>query len=690
VLATSRERLRIDGEVAWRVPPLSLPEPAPGVRAERLEPFEAVRLFCERAADVSPGFALSDENAESIAEICRGLDGMPLALELAAARVSMLTPAQIAERISDALVLLGEGSRVGLTRQQTLRATLEWSHNLLTEPERALYRQLGVFAGSFGVAAVEHVAPSAPSLDAAQVVDLLGALVDKSLVQVEEGSGRKRYRLLETVRLDARERLKAADELVAVEDAHRAWYVSLAHAADRDLDPGVARTWPVDLLEAEHDNFRTALASGIRRDPGAALRLACSLWWFWMIRGYFNEGVRWLEEAVAVAADPTPDRCRGLFELGALCVRSQGDLTRTVRYGSEALEIAATQREPGARPRALERLGMMAMGGFDWETADRALADGMELARERGDQAVAVAVQQSQGVLAGCRGETELARSLFTQALALLDGIAPKQGPVFWATRISPASIPAGPRGAFRFFFEDTFCLFRSVNSDAAIGYLLCNVAETWRAEGNYVLAQEILQRGLAQFAALEDRLGEAGALNALGNLARLTGDFDAGKANFERALGLRREARDQREIATTLTGMGMLALVAGERDAGLDLCDRARGIYERTEDAPGLEGLPLNLGAFELDAGDPERACRLLEDAATLSARRSGPQRIGGWARAELAEAAIGLGELDRAEEALAAATVDFERYRDTRGLAYAKRLSVEIGAADAGLSDA
>jgi predicted ATPase/DNA-binding SARP family transcriptional activator len=682
VLATSRERLRIDGEVAWRVPPLSLPELVPGVRAASLEPFEAVRLFCERAADVSPGFALSDENAESVAEICRGLDGMPLALELAAARVSMLTPSQIAERLSDALALLGSGSRAGLTRQQTLRATLEWSHDLLTDTERSLYRRLGVFAGSFGIEAVEHVTQALPGEAGGSPVDLLGALVDKSLVQVEAGPGTNRYRLLETVRLDARERLGAAGELAAVEAAHREWYVEAARVADRDLDPDVAALWPVDLLEAEHDNFRTALASGLRGDPAAAVRLACSLWWFWMIRGYFAEGLRWLGEALDAAPEPTPERARGLFGLGALCVRSLGDLARTVRYGREALEVASRHGDDRARARALERLGMMGMGGFDWVAADEALAEGLQAALALEDDAIVAAVQQSQGVLAGCRGETELARELFTRGLELLDGIPAGSGPVFWAARISPVALPVGPEGAPRFFFEDTFCLFRSVGSRAGTGYVLCNIAETWRAEGNYPLAGECLVSALERFAELGDELGEAGTLNALGNLARLTGDFELGRRHFERALEIRRAARDQRETATTLTGMGMLALAAGERTRGLGLFDRARAIYERTEDAPGLEGLPLNLGAFELDGGDPERARVLFERSVSLTGRRSGLQRLGCWALAELAEASIALGEPERARAALADATEDFRRYRDRRGLAYASALQRRLEA--------
>jgi predicted ATPase/DNA-binding SARP family transcriptional activator len=672
VLATSRERLRIDGEVAWRVPPLSLPEHRADANAAELERFEAIRLFCQRAADAAPGFVLTDEIAATVAEICRRLDGMPLALELAAARAAVLSPAQIAERLSDALALLQGGSRAGLTRQQTLRATLTWSHDLLSEPERKLYRRLGVFAGSFGIEAVEGICTDGEAGNG-DAVHLLGQLVDKSLVQVEARPSANRYRLLETVRQDARERLERAEERTPLEAGHRAWYLSLAEAADRDLDPTVTPAWSADRLEAEHDDLRAALGSAIRNDSSAALRMACSLWWFWMTRGYFAEGLRWLAEALTVAPDPTPERARGLFAMGALCVRTQGALARTVSFGSEALQITRREGDRHAEARALERLGVMGMGGFDWKVADEAFAEGLALAHEIGDEAVAVAIEQAQGVLAGCRGETELARTLLARSLALLAELPEERGPLFWATRISPVVIPAGPSGAPRFFFEDTFCLFRAVRARAGAGYVLCNIAETLRADGDYDAARDCLEESLARFCDLGDEQGRAGALNALGNLARSTGEFESGRNHFEQALAIRRAADDSREIAATLTDIGMLALRNGDRVQGQRLIDEALSMYERTEDAPGMEGIPLNLGAFALDGGDPERACELFARSATIGRQRGRLQRIASWASAELAEAAIAIGDPRRARDALKGAISDFERYGDIRGLRYA-----------------
>ena len=672
LLATSRERLRIDGEVAWRVPPLSLPQQDADVKAAEVERFEAVRLFCQRAAEAAPGFALTDQIAATVAEICRGLDGMPLALELAAARAAVLSPAQIAERLSDALALLRGGSRVGLTRQQTLRATLSWSHDLLSEPERKLYRRLGVFAGSFGIEGVEGICASCEAGDG-DALNLLGQLADKSLVQVEGGPGANRYRLLETVRQDARERLEHAGEHARLEASHREWYLALAEAADRDLDPTVASVWSAERLEVEHDDLRAALVAAIRSDPSAALRMACSLWWFWMTRGYFAEGLRWLADALGAAPDQTPERARGLFAMGGLCVRTQGALARTVSFGAEALQITRQGGDRRAEARALERLGVMGLGGFDWAVADRAFAAGLALAQEVGDEVVAVAVEQAQGVLAGCRGETELARMLLARSLTVLAEIPEARGPLFWATRISPVIIPAGPEGAPRFFFEDTFCLFRAVRARAGAGYVLCNIAETWRADGDCDAARDCLEEALSLFGDLGDEQGTAGALNALGNLARSTGELDLGRQLLEQALALRRAADDAREIATTLTDIGMLALREGDHLRGRRLMAEALSMYERTEDAPGMEGIPLNLGAFELDEGDPERACELFAKSATICRQRGILPRNASWAFAELAEAAIAIGDPGRARDASKEAVSEFERYRDTRGLRYA-----------------
>jgi predicted ATPase/DNA-binding SARP family transcriptional activator/Tfp pilus assembly protein PilF len=667
ILATSRERLRIGGEVSWRVPPLALP---PG--------SEAVELFCRRAADADPAFAMDESNAAAIADICRRLDGMPLALELAAARVAVLSPAQIAQRLTDALDLLGGGSRTGLTRQQTLRATLAWSHDLLDDAERELYRRLGIFAGGFRVDAVEDICVCEDALG------VLARLVDKSLVQVEPGPDGNRYRLLETVRQDARERLAAAGEVAGLEADHRAWFLALAQAADRDSDPDVAGEWPVERLEASYDDLRAALASAVLRDPPAALRLACALFWFWMARGDFVEGRRWIEEALVAAPEPTYERARVLVCAGAMDLRTRG-VPGMVALGEQALEILRGLGNRRGIARGYEWLGVMAMGRMDFPRAEEALGEGLELATALGDDEVSVAIRHAQGVLAGCRGENALARDLLGDTLERLEDIGDDAGPLFWAMQISPVVVPHGRGGRLRCYFEDTYCLFRAVRSRAATGYALCNIAAAWRSDGDFAAAQTALEQALSLFRELEDDLGAGVALNALGNLARSTGELEAGGRWLEEALALRRAARDARETATTLTSLGMLALSAGDEVEGERLMAEALAIYVRNDDGPGRLGLLLNTGDFALDAGDYERACAAFDECARGS-RRQAQERSIAWSLAELAEAAVGAGQHERARAALAEALPLFERFPERRGVDVVRALQAQIGALAAG----
>jgi predicted ATPase/DNA-binding SARP family transcriptional activator len=677
VLATSRERLRIQGEVAWRVPPLSLPVELEEPDVDQLERSEAIRLFCQRAADAAPGFELTAENAAAVADICRRLDGMPLALELAAARASALSPNEIRDRLGDALALLAGGSRVGLTRQQTLRGALAWSHDLLSEQEKTLYRRLGVFAGSFDVASVEGFC----SEGGLAALELLVQLVEKSLVQVERGIAGTRYRLLETVRQDARERLAAAGESGRVGELHRSWFLELAERADRDINPEAAREWPPERLELEHDDLRAALASAIRHDPPTAVRLANAMWWFWMARGLFVEGSRWLSDVLDASPEATAERARALIALGAIQVRRPVPM-HTVELGREALAIARRSGDRHAEARALERLGVMAMGSFEWDIADPVLADGLALAREIGDEAVQVAIRHNQGILAGCRGDNKLARALLGDCLELLGGISDEDAPLLWAAHVNPVIVPAVPGGPMRSFFEDTFLLFRAVRCRAAAAYTLVSIGETWRSDGEYAAAAEAMGQALELFDYLEDDLGRSLTLNALGNLARSTGDVELGQRRFEEALALRSAAGDPRETAMTLIGMGMLAISAGDREAGLERVEEALAIFERTDDGPGLEGTPLNLGGFELDGGDAERACELLQQCIDL-AKRQGLNRNRGWAAAGLAEAALQLGNLELARRALDDAFDVLSHTSHTRGLQYARELEQRLATA-------
>lgn len=290
IIASSREALGIGGETVYRVPSLSLPHRTDVTRATVLG-FESVQLFVERAAAANPSFHLTDENASVVAKICSRLDGIPLALELAASRVSAFTPEQIAKRLDDRFKLLTGGSRTALPRQQTLRALIDWSYDILSPAECTLLKRLSVFAGGWMFEAAEAM------FDDMDVLELLPQLVNKSLVTLDDEGDEPRYRLLETIRQYARDKLLESGEAVEIRNRHLAYYVQLAEEAEQHLYKIGALQW-VTRLEAEYDNLRTAIEWGLDHDPLQVLRIGGALPNFWYRRGYESEGMRWIHEAL--------------------------------------------------------------------------------------------------------------------------------------------------------------------------------------------------------------------------------------------------------------------------------------------------------------------------------------------------------------------------------------------------------
>lgn len=346
ILATSREPLGLHGERAWLVPPMSVEGEA-----------EAVRLFVERAREVQPDFDLDDGNRDAVHAICRALDGIPLAIELAAARTRLMTPAQIHGRLHDALDLLSRGGRTAVPRHRTLRATLDWSHDLLEEPCARLLRRLAVFQGGASLEGVEAVGGDEGD-DGLQTLESLSRLVDRSWVTVRETDGVARYHLLETVRMYATERLEAAEERNATQARHAAFVVALVEQARPHFTGPGRRTW-VERLTPELPNLRSALAWSLAHDPSLHLRLAASLWWFWFSSRHWAEARRWLEGAVALPEAATRDRRRAelLFALGALDAL-QGRSAEARPWLDEALELAIELKEDSLAAYVRVYLGM--------------------------------------------------------------------------------------------------------------------------------------------------------------------------------------------------------------------------------------------------------------------------------------------------------------------------------------------
>jgi predicted ATPase/DNA-binding SARP family transcriptional activator len=382
ILATSRERLGITGEVLRPVAGLGVPDSA-AVGAGVIGRAEAVRLLVERATAVQPGFVLSEATAFAAAQICQRLDGLPLAIELAAARMNAFTVDQVAARLDDRFRLLSGGSRTALARHQTLRATVDWSYGHLGDDERRLFDRLGVFVGGFTLEAVESVC--AEGLNAA-VTDSLARLVDKSLVVVEtsQTSG-SRYRMLETLRAFAFERLEESGDTARLRDRHASHVVALIESAGADLHGAQQLVW-LPRLEAEHGNIRAALDwSILRGDAVTAMRLAGSLYPLWDGHGHYREGRRWLRQVLAMdAAVPPAVKARVLDSAAGLAV-VQGDLEQAAAAAEKAAALSRKAGDPAGEAHALQHLGLAAVYADDVDRAVGVLEEAVRGAREAAD-----------------------------------------------------------------------------------------------------------------------------------------------------------------------------------------------------------------------------------------------------------------------------------------------------------------
>ena len=418
VLATGHEPLRVPGERVWRIAPLGLPDPDHGPPSfEIMAQAEAIQLFRARAALVQPMFALTPVNVDAVTRICKRLDGIPLAIELAAARTEMMSVNDILARLEDRFRLLTGGSRTALPRHQTLRAALEWGHHLLNEDERKLFRRLSVFSGGFELAAAEAVG-AASDLPVESVLGRLTGLVDKSLVVPTGGpEGRTRFRMLETIRQYAAERLVEAGEADEARRRHADHLLAMAElAAGFERRPGQAE-W-LERLEADHDDLRAALLWCRAHDRERWVRLALALAWFWLVRGHLGEGREWLRDVLALSSLAPADRARSLYWLSRMAFW-QGDYGVARERGEDALACCRALGDEVGAGWALNLLGSIHLYAGDAERAGACLEEVMETAT---DLEVRVDTLITIGELRLVVGDVSGARGPLEQALAEAPG----------------------------------------------------------------------------------------------------------------------------------------------------------------------------------------------------------------------------------------------------------------------------
>lgn len=627
ILATSREALGIPGETAWAVPTLAVPDPShlPPGRATLvrvLAAYESVQLFVERAQAVQKTFALTGSNALAVAQICAQLEGMPLAIEFAAARVKAMTVEQIGARLDNHLTLLAGSHRTALSRQQTLRATLDWSYALLNESERLLLHRLSVFVGGWNLDAAERVCAGPtedgqPGIEAFQVLGLLVSLVDKSLVAFEErdstGLG-GRYRLLEMVRQYGLEKLRASGEEESIRARHRNWLLALAEEAEQQLITAEQGTW-LHRLEAEHDNLRATLAwkgsetHGIESD----LRLAGALYRFWYVRGYISEGreylIRLLEKDTLLAR--TAWRAKALNGAGALSY-SQGDYAYARTLTEESLSIRRELGDRGGIAWSLNNLGNIAYDQGDY-TAARALhEESLCLRRELGEKHSIAWSLNSLGNIAHPQGDYATARALYEESFQLFQELGDKQGMARSYSCLGYVAFDQGDYVTARKLHEESLNLFRELGDRGGVAWACSCLGYMAYDQGEYVVAQSQLEEGRNVFRELGDRRGVAWTLNSLGNVAHEQCNLTSAQVLHEESLSIRKNLGDKQGIAWSLYCLGNVAHSQGAFPKAHTLLVEGIHLFQELGDRKGVAESLGKIAAVHLSLGDPLQAVRL------------------------------------------------------------------------------
>jgi len=542
ILVTSRAALRVHDENEFALPPLALPDRKAQLSPAAMAESPAIALFVQRAATVKPGFALTSENASAVGEICERLDGLPLAIQLAAARIKLLPPAAMRSRLASRLQLLTSGDRDLPTRQQTLRHAIDWSYDLLGEAEQKLFRRLSVFAGGFALEAAESICDTKQDLGF-DILDGVASMVDKSLVrQVEQKEGEPRFLMLETMREYGLEKLAVSGEEERTRKAHAAYCVVLAEEAASETDASEVKAW-MDRFEMEHDNFRAAL-DWLTENCNSewSLRLCTALFRFWETREYFTEGRRRLEAA---------------------------------------LQLPSTESQKGVRMRALFSAGILAGNQGDYDASIRLLQENLEVARQIQDQQSIAVSLNALAVFRRDMGNLDMATELFEESLAMWKQLGDRLAVARALSNLATVKKFQGNYEQARELYEQCQIIFGELQDRSGIAWVFNHQADLLREQGDLSGARCFYECGISAFREANDRWGIAGSLADLGNLTREQCDFAASEALHRESLTLFQELGHKRGQARGLEALAALAAARSDSEGALRLAGAAAALRQ-------------------------------------------------------------------------------------------------------------
>lgn len=557
VLATSREILGLPGEQVWRVPSLSLPDQSASL--DIVIGSESVRLFLERARAIRGDLVVSEQDAAVLAGIACRLDGIPLALELAAARAGVLSLAQIAARLDDRFSLLSRGPRTARARQQTLAGAIDWSYDLLSELERSLFRRLSIFASGFGLEAAEAVT-TGHDLDSGDILDLVANLAAKSLVVITGQGESQRYRMLETIRAYAADKLQGTGERAELRDRHLAWFLDLAELAEPQL-AGSGRGHLMQALEADQENFRRALDHSIHIGAvDRGLRLASALAPFWTAHGNWKEACGYFEQLLDLASGDAPHLSKALVAAGNMFML-RGDYTRSEVLFERAHTRASAAGDTGILAQSLSGLGYIAFRRSRQDEADALWTEALDASRKADDNRSAATVLRSLAISAGTRGDQRRCARLLEEGLALASKERDEQLRRLLLSSSAEMNLWMGRYVVARDQYAEALQLAGEIGDQSGRASLLADLGWIGFLRGEYQEARECAAEAVSMAAAVDNKRIWAGALRLMGEIAACGGAYHQAHLLLDQSLEHARQLAAPAEIAGVLCSQACLAL---------------------------------------------------------------------------------------------------------------------------------
>ena len=591
MLVTSRALLRVQGEHEFPVSPLALPDPTQLPDVKSLSYYAAVALFVQRAQALKPDFELTEENTSPVAAICMRLDGLPLAIELAAARIKLLPPLALLARLTHRLQVLTGGRQDAPARQQTLRNTIAWSYDLLSAREQQLFRRLSVFVGGCTLEAAEAVCGT-PGDTSSSILDGVASLLDKSLLlQIEHRSDEPRLALLETIREYGQECLTASGETEMTRDAHATYYLRLTEEAEPQLIGAEQERW-WKRLNKEQENMREALLWLVERGEEGeseqptrsmepALRMGGALWWYWFVRGHLSEGRKMLARALATRSGVAEAVRAKALNATLLLAYAQNDLVWVETTANESLMLCRELDDKVGMSMALQMLGLVAVTQGNYTEARSLLEESLALSRALGDTwSMAYALADLSNTVR-IQGEYARARSYAQEAALLFKDLGDKRGNAYGPRRLAEVLFDEGNLTRARPLVEESLTLFRELEDKEGVAFSLDLLGRIHLRQGNSAQARICAEESLAFFKSIGSRRGCVQPLTLLARVATLQGDNAAARALYEEGLAIAGEVNARGFLAFCLVGLGEVAAAGGQVAWAVQLWGAARALYE-------------------------------------------------------------------------------------------------------------